>query len=57
MWKPQDGPQRLRPIADDAEVANSVAIRVKYALTYQPGDLTVTNGESDSGYFCSGRGG
>jgi len=49
-WKAVDGPQHLRPIADDAEVANSVAIRVKYALTYQPGDLKVTDGALDSGY-------
>jgi uncharacterized protein (DUF2235 family) len=49
-WKPQDGPQHLRPIADNAEVANSVAVRVKYALTYQPGDLKVADGELDHGY-------
>lgn len=49
-WKPEMGPQHLRPIADDAHVANSVAVRVKFALTYLPGDLTITNGELDPSY-------
>jgi hypothetical protein len=49
-WKPQDGPQHLRPIADDAEVGNSVAVRVKYALTYTPGDLKITDGALADGY-------
>jgi len=49
-WAPADGPQYLRPIAADAEVANSVAVRVQYALSYQPGNLTVTDGALDSGY-------
>jgi hypothetical protein len=29
------------------KAANSVAIRAKYALTYQPGDLKVTSGDGD----------
>jgi hypothetical protein len=49
-WTPVDGPQHLRPIAKDAKVANSVAIRVEYALTYTPGNLTVDNGELSDGY-------
>jgi hypothetical protein len=43
-WTPADGPQHLRPVAPDAEISNSVAVRVKYALTYVPGSLTVSDG-------------
>lgn len=49
-WTPADGPQHLRPVAADAEVSNSVAVRVKYALTYVPGSLTVNNGALADGY-------
>ena len=49
-WAPQDGPQHLRPVAADAEVSNSVAVRVKYALTYVPGALTVNDGALADGY-------
>ena len=49
-WTPADGPQHLRPVADDAEVSNSVAVRVKYALTYVPGSMTVSNGALANGY-------
>lgn len=44
-WTPADGPPHLRPVAPDAAVANSVAVRLKYALTYVPGSLTVADGE------------
>lgn len=43
-WTPVDGPPHLRPIAPDSEVANSVAVRVQYALTYTPGNLTIQDG-------------
>lgn len=43
-WKLADGPPHLRPVAATAKVANSVAVRLKYALTYVPGSLTVTDG-------------
>jgi len=49
-WAPVDGPPHLRPIAPDAHVANSVAIRVQYALTYTPGNLTLNNGLLADGY-------
>jgi uncharacterized protein (DUF2235 family) len=49
-WIPADGPQHLRPVAAGAEVSNSVAVRVKYALTYVPGTLTVNNGALADGY-------
>jgi hypothetical protein len=45
-----DGPPHLRPIAANAEVANSVAVRVQYGLTYTPGNLTLANGLLGSGY-------
>ena len=43
-WKPVDGPQHLRPIDRGSKVSNSVAIRIQYALTYSPGNLTVNSG-------------
>ena len=43
-WKPTDGPQHLRPIAVGSVVANSVAVRVQYALTYTPGNLQLQDG-------------
>jgi hypothetical protein len=49
-WSPVDGPQYLRPIAVNAAVSNSVAIRVQYALTYTPGNLTLDNGVLGDGY-------
>jgi uncharacterized protein (DUF2235 family) len=49
-WTPTDGPPHLRPVPPNAEVANSVAVRLKYALTYVPGALAVNNGELGDGY-------
>jgi uncharacterized protein (DUF2235 family) len=49
-WAPQDGPPYHRPIDPKAEVANSVAVRIQYALTYQPGNLTIESGALGSGY-------
>jgi uncharacterized protein (DUF2235 family) len=49
-WAPQDGPPHLRPIPPGSLVANSVAIRIQYALTYLPGNLTITDGALDSSY-------
>jgi uncharacterized protein (DUF2235 family) len=49
-WTPVDGPPHLRPIAANSEVANSVAVRVQYGLTYTPGNLTLANGLLGSGY-------
>jgi hypothetical protein len=49
-WAPQDGPVHLRPIVDGSNVSNSVALRIQYALTYQPGNLTITDGALASGY-------
>ena len=49
-WTPAAGPQFHRPIATTANVSNSVAIRVQYALTYQPANLTVTDGALADSY-------
>ena len=49
-WKPVDGPEHFRPIAADAHVSNSVAVRVQYGLTYTPQNLTIEGGALDSGY-------
>jgi len=42
-WNPVDGPPHLRPIAPDAKIANSVAVRVQY-LTYAPANLAINEG-------------
>jgi uncharacterized protein (DUF2235 family) len=49
-WTPVDGAPYLRPIGPDARVSNSVALRVQYALTYTPGNLTLDNGLLGDGY-------
>ncbi len=49
-WTPVDGPPHLRPVASEAEVSNSVAVRLQYALTYVPGSLTVENGALADSY-------
>jgi len=43
-WRPTDGPPHLRPIVPGSKVANSVAARVQFALTYTPGNLTLLDG-------------
>jgi hypothetical protein len=43
-WTPIDGPPHSRPIEAGSEVANSVAVRVQYALTYTPANLTLEDG-------------
>lgn len=49
-WNPADGPPHLRPVAPNAEIGNSVAVRLQYALTYVPGSLTVTDGSLADSY-------
>jgi uncharacterized protein (DUF2235 family) len=49
-WTPADGPPYQRPIPPNAEVANSVAVRIQYALTYTPGNLQIISGALGSGY-------
>jgi hypothetical protein len=49
-WTPADGPPKLRPVDPNAEVSNSVAVRLKYALTYVPGSLAVDNGALADSY-------
>jgi uncharacterized protein (DUF2235 family) len=39
-----------RPIPADARIANSVAVRVQYALTYTPQNLTIEEGLLGDGY-------
>ncbi len=43
-WSPVDGPPKLRPVSPNAEVSNSVQVRLQYALTYVPGSLIVDDG-------------
>jgi len=38
-WTPVYGPQQMRPIAVNSSIANSVAVRLQYALTYTPGNV------------------
>ena len=49
-WTPVYGPRHLRPIAADAQVANSVALRVQSRLSYEPGNLNLNNGALGRGY-------
>jgi uncharacterized protein (DUF2235 family) len=49
-WQPADGKPFSRPIAADASIANSVAVRVQYALTYKPGNLTFDDNALASTY-------
>jgi uncharacterized protein (DUF2235 family) len=49
-WSAIDGPPHLRPVESDAEVSNSVAVRLQYALTYIPGSLTVDDGTLADSY-------
>jgi hypothetical protein len=49
-WKPADGPLHLRPVSPDAAVANSVAVRVQYGLTYAPGNLALDDGSLADSY-------
>jgi uncharacterized protein (DUF2235 family) len=43
-WKPLYGLPNSRPIAPDSHIANSVQVRVTYALTYVPPNLTTQDG-------------
>jgi hypothetical protein len=49
-YTPEMGPPHRRPIEANASVSNSVVVRVQYALTYAPGNLTVTGGALADGY-------
>jgi uncharacterized protein (DUF2235 family) len=49
-WTLAMGPQHLRPVDAHASVSNSVAIRVQYALTYTPGNLTLNGTALGDGY-------
>jgi uncharacterized protein (DUF2235 family) len=49
-WAPQDGPVHLRPIPAGSNVSNSVALRIQYALTYLPGNLTIADGAIAAAY-------
>jgi hypothetical protein len=50
-YGPQDGPIHLRPIADNANVSNSVALRVQLALgDYAPGNLKIADGALADSY-------
>lgn len=49
-WKPIDGSTYLRPVAANAQISNSVAVRLQYALTYTPKNLTLDNQALAGGY-------
>jgi uncharacterized protein (DUF2235 family) len=49
-WKVTDGAQHLRPIPAKSSIANSVGLRVQFAIGYTPGNLTLNDGALDSGY-------
>lgn len=49
-WIPIYGPPRARAVPADASIANSVALRIQYGLTYTPGNLTIDDGALGDGY-------
>lgn len=49
-WKPVDGPPHWRPISAGSKIANSVAVRVRYGLTYAPANLKIDDGSLDESY-------
>jgi hypothetical protein len=49
-WTLVYGPPHPRPIAADAAVSNSVAVRVQYDPSYTPGNLQIDNGALAHGY-------
>lgn len=49
-WIPIYGPPRARAVPANASIANSVALRIQYGLTYTPGNLTISDGVLDDGY-------
>jgi hypothetical protein len=49
-WMPVYGPPRARTIPANSSIANSVALRIQYGLTYTPGNLTLNDGALGDGY-------
>lgn len=49
-WKPVAGPPHLRPIDSGARVANSVAVRIRYALSYAPANLQIQDRQLAASY-------
>jgi uncharacterized protein (DUF2235 family) len=49
-WKPVSGPPHLRPIPPNATIANSVGVRIRYALSYTPGNLQLQDRQLAAGY-------
>jgi hypothetical protein len=49
-WTPVNGAQHLRPITGNSSIANSVSIRLQYAQTYVPGNLTLSDGDLADSY-------
>jgi len=49
-WTPVFGPQHMRPVAANSSIANSVAVRLQYAQTYLPGNLTLSDGALANSY-------
>jgi uncharacterized protein (DUF2235 family) len=49
-YNPVFGPPHHRPIPSDAAIANSVAVRLDYGLTYTPANLTLAEGALSDGY-------
>ena len=47
---PDGAPQHLRPVENDAHLANSVGVRVKYILDYRPANLNYDDDGLADGY-------
>jgi uncharacterized protein (DUF2235 family) len=49
-WNPVYGPLHQRPVAANSSISNSVSVRIQYAQTYTPGNLTISDGALADGY-------
>lgn len=52
-WSVLDGVPQLRSIPSAASIGNSVAVRCRYDSTYEPANLSLTNGELASFYLVA----
>jgi uncharacterized protein (DUF2235 family) len=47
-WKPFCGKPNVRPIAPGSSISNSVPLRIQYALTYSPANLTIEEADGST---------
>jgi uncharacterized protein (DUF2235 family) len=49
-WTPVYGPPHSRPVPGNSSISNSVSLRLQYAQTYTPGNLTVSDSDLADSY-------